>query len=120
MRLHTKLWHSRTHRLDRGLRAPGNRSVESRPLHSVRSWKSDYAIVAKLDDSTTGVPVLIETGLVNDGILAASELITTGALARQLNAEASCSRKANFEAVIETNIIDTRPGPPRILRVNCW
>jgi hypothetical protein len=84
------------------------------------AWKNDYAIVARMDDSTTGVPVLIEAGLGNDGSVAASELITSGALVTQLRSDPSCVRKANFEAVVGTNIIDTRPGPPHILRLNCW
>jgi hypothetical protein len=84
------------------------------------AWKSDYAIVASMDDSTTGVPVLIEAGLGNDGSIAASELITSGALVSQLETEAVCRGKVNFEAVVGTNIIDTRPGPPHILRLKCW
>ena len=84
------------------------------------AWKNDYAIVARIDDSNTGVPVLIEAGLGNDGSLAASELITSGALENQLRSAAVCTGKMNFEAVIGTSIIDTRPGPPHILRLNCW
>ncbi len=84
------------------------------------AWKSDYAILPRMDDSTTGVPVLIEAGLGNDGSLAASELITSDTLALKLATEPLCRNKSNFEAVIQTDIIDTRPGPPHILRMNCW
>jgi hypothetical protein len=84
------------------------------------SWKSDYAIVARMNDSITGVSVLIDAGLGNDGSIAASELISSGSLATSLAAEPSCNGKSNFEAVVETNIIDTRPGPPHILRLTCW
>lgn len=84
------------------------------------AWKNDYAVVAKMDDSTTGVPVLIEAGLGNDGSVAASELVLSGALESQLKAEVNCRGKTNFEAVVGTNIIDTRPGPPHTLRLNCW
>ena len=84
------------------------------------TWKSDYAILAKMDDPTTGVPVLMEAGLGNDGTLAASELITSDAFVSQLKNEPLCSGKSNFEAVVGTNIIDTRPGPPHILRLKCW
>jgi hypothetical protein len=83
-------------------------------------WKSDYAIVARFDDPTTGVPVLIDAGLGNDGSLAASELIGSDVLPSALAAESNCSGKANFEAVIETEIIDAKPGPPHILRLECW
>lgn len=84
------------------------------------SWKMDYAIVARMDDATTGVPVLIEAGLGNDGSIAASELILTGTIAARLKLESSCREKSNFEAVVGTELIDTRPGPPHILRITCW
>jgi hypothetical protein len=84
------------------------------------AWKSDYAIVARIDDATTGVPVLIEAGLGNDGTIAASELITSGAMTTALANEPSCRDKINFESVIETQIIDTKSGPPHVLRLTCW
>jgi hypothetical protein len=84
------------------------------------AWKSDYAVIARMDDVTTGVPVLIEAGLGNAGTLAASELITSDGLSRDLASESSCRGKANFEAVIETQIIDTKSGPPHVLRLTCW
>ncbi len=84
------------------------------------AWKTDYAIVARVDDPTTGVPVLIEAGLGNNGSIAASELITSGALVARLAVESPCKNKSNFEAVIGTDIIDTKPGPPHILRLACW
>ena len=83
-------------------------------------WKKDYAIVARLDDETTGVPVLIEAGLGNDGSLAASESITSGALTARIANEPQCRGKSNFEAVIGTDIIDSKSGPPHVLRLNCW
>jgi len=84
------------------------------------AWKSDYAVIARFDDPTTGVPVLIEAGLGNDGTLAASELISSGDLSSTLARESSCRGKRNFEAVIETQIIDTKSGPPHVLRLACW
>jgi hypothetical protein len=84
------------------------------------AWKNDYAIVARMDVPTTGVPVLIEAGLGNDGSIAASELITSAALTDNLANEASCRGKSNFEAVIGTEIIDTKSGPPHVLRLECW
>jgi hypothetical protein len=86
----------------------------------ISAWKSDYAIVAKMDDATTGVPVLIEAGLGNDGSLAASELLTGSSLPAKLADDVSCRGKSNFDAVVGTEIIDTKSGPPHILRLNCW
>lgn len=84
------------------------------------AWKSDYAVIARMDDELTGVPVLIEAGLGNTGTLAASEFITSGAISRDLENDPSCRGKRNFEAVVETQIIDTKSGPPHMLRLSCW
>ncbi|MGB6720616.1 MAG: hypothetical protein WBE72_07480 [Terracidiphilus sp.] len=84
------------------------------------AWKYDYAIVARVDDPTTGVPVLIDAGLGNDGSLAASELIASDALTKALAGEPHCREKSNFEAVVGTDIIDAKSGPPHILRLDCW
>jgi hypothetical protein len=84
------------------------------------AWKSDYAVIARMDDATTGVPVLIEAGLGNDGTLAANELIASGGLSPILANEPSCRSRRNFEAVIQTQIIDTKSGPPHVLRLTCW
>ena len=83
-------------------------------------WKSDYAILARMDDPTTGVPVLIEAGLGNEGTVAASELLNSGAMEKILAGDASCKGKANFEAVVGTEIIDMKSGPAHVLRLNCW
>lgn len=84
------------------------------------AWKNDYAVVARENDATIGVPVLIEAGLGNTGSLAASALVTSGELAHQLENDASCRGKSNFEAVIGAGIIDSSPGPPHIVRLTCW
>jgi hypothetical protein len=84
------------------------------------SWKNDYAIVAREDDATIGVPVLIEAGLGNTGSLAASEFVMSGAFRSVARDHSSCRSKSNFEAVIGTDIIDTRPGPPHVLSITCW
>jgi hypothetical protein len=86
----------------------------------MNEWKNDYAVVARVDDPSTGVPILIDAGLGNDGSLAASEFLASNALTKKLEAEPGCSAKRNFEAVIETQMIDTNPGPPHVLRLQCW
>ena len=83
-------------------------------------WTSDYSIIARMDDPTTGVPVLIEAGLGNDGTVAASELLNSGAMEKILAGDATCRGKANFEAVVGTEIIDMKSGPAHVLRLNCW
>jgi len=38
----------------------------------------------------------------------------------RLAKEVSCNGKSNFEAVIETEIIETKSGPPHVLRLIYW
>jgi len=83
-------------------------------------WTSDYSIIARMDDPTTGVPVVIEAGLGNDGTVAASELLNSGAMEKILAGDSSCKGKVNFEAVIGTEIIDMKSGPAHVLRLSCW
>ncbi len=99
---------------------PGNTQWVTDLSVPFAAWKSDYAIVARMDDVTTGVPILIEAGLGNDGTVAASEFITSGAINSALTSEPSCTGKTNFEAVIGTQIIDTKSGPPHVLGLACW
>jgi len=84
------------------------------------TWKSDYAVIARMDDEMTGVPVLIVAGLGNTGTLAAEELLSSDAISSDIASEPSCRGRKNFEAVIETQIIDTKSGPPHVLRLGCW
>jgi len=84
------------------------------------AWKNDYAIIARIDDPTTGVPMLIDAGLGNDGSIAASELLTSDILPNHMKSDPTCNGKTNFEAVIGTEIIDAKPGPPHVLRLQCW
>lgn len=84
------------------------------------NWQHDYAIVARFDDSLTGVPVMLEGGLGNNGSLAASEFLSSHDLDRSLANEPTCSGRKSFEAIIETEIIDAKPGPPHALRIVCW
>jgi hypothetical protein len=86
----------------------------------VSAWKKDYAIVARMDDPTAGVPVLIEAGLGSAGSIAASQLLTSGTMASRLRGEPRCAAKTSFEAVVETDIIEGKPGPPHIIRMECW
>jgi len=82
--------------------------------------KADYAVVAREDDATLGVPVLIVAGLGNLGTLAASALVTSDALTAKLAAEPACHSKSSFEAVVETTINGGKSGPPSVLRLACW
>jgi hypothetical protein len=81
----------------------------------------DYAIVARYRDSLTGQPVVIASGISEEGTEAAGELISNpidlDALLR--NAPANW-RNMNMEAVIETQVIDGHSGPPQVRALEFW
>lgn len=81
----------------------------------------DYAIVARIHDSTTGQPVIIAAGISEEGTEAAGEILYNPVYLNSLLAKAPANwEKLNMEAVIETQVIEGHPGPPNILAVETW
>jgi hypothetical protein len=81
----------------------------------------DYAIVARIHDSTTGQPVIIAAGISEEGTEAAGEILYNPVYLNSLLAKAPTNwEKLNMEAVIETQVIEGHPGPPNILAVETW
>jgi hypothetical protein len=78
----------------------------------------DYAIVARIHDSTTGQPVIIAAGISEEGTEAAGEILYNPVYLDRLLAKAPADwEKKNMEAVIETQVIQGHSGPPNILAV---
>jgi hypothetical protein len=81
----------------------------------------DYAIVARIHDNVTGQPVIILGGILGEGTEAASEVVSNPAYMDAMLKKAPKNwAQLNLEAVIETNVIDGKPGPPNILAVEAW
>jgi len=81
----------------------------------------DYAIVARIHDSTTGQPVIIAAGISEEGTEAAGEILYNPVYLDTLLAKAPPNwEQMNMEAVIETQVIEGHPGPPTILAVETW
>jgi hypothetical protein len=81
----------------------------------------DYAIVARIHDSTTGQPVIIAAGISEEGTEAAGEILYNPVYLNSLVAKAPADwEKKNMEAVIETQVIEGHSGPPNILAVETW
>jgi hypothetical protein len=81
----------------------------------------DYAIVARIHDGTTGQPVIIAAGISEEGTEAAGEILYNPVYLDSLLARAPKNwEQLNMEAVIETQVIEGHPGPPRILAVETW
>ena len=81
----------------------------------------DYAIVARIHDSTTGQPVIIAAGISEEGTEAAGEILYNPQFLDSLLAKAPADwQSKNMEAVIETQVIQGHSGPPNVLAVETW
>jgi hypothetical protein len=81
----------------------------------------DYAIVARYLDQTTGQLVVVAAGIGGNGTISAGEFLTDRKFLAQLveHAPKDWARK-NVEAVIATQVIDGKSGPPRVVAVHFW
>ncbi len=81
----------------------------------------DYGLVARFHDPTTEQIVMVAAGIGENGTVAASRLLTEPRLLSELRKEGKYPRyDQNFECVVETQIIDGKPGPPRVVALNLW
>jgi len=81
----------------------------------------DYAIVARIHDSTTGQPVVIAAGISEEGTESAGEILYNPVYLDTLLAKAPQNwDQMNMEAVIETQVIEGHPGPPNVLATEFW
>jgi hypothetical protein len=86
-----------------------------------KSLARDYAVVARLHDKVTGEPVIILAGILGEGTEAASEVISNPAYLDEMLQKAPKNwDQLNLEAVIEANVIEGHPGPPKIIAVDTW
>lgn len=81
----------------------------------------DYGLVARYHDPSTGQIIVVAAGIGENGTLEASEMLTDQKYLGELRTEHVLpQRYQNMEAVIETEMIDGKPGPPHILAVHTW
>jgi hypothetical protein len=81
----------------------------------------DYGLVARFHDPTTEQIVVVAAGIGENGTVAASRLLTDERYLSELKRDKHLPRPdQNFECVVETQIIDGKPGPPRIVATYFW
>lgn len=81
----------------------------------------DTAIVARLLDSNTGQFTMIIAGIGTEGTQAASEFVTRPDLLEAgLRKLPAGWQKKNVEIILETNVTDYVPGPPRVTAFYVW
>lgn len=81
----------------------------------------DYAIVARFADHATENTVIIAAGLGEDGTSAAADFLTHPQYLKALGDGAPKNWNVkNVQAVIKTQVIDGKPGPPVVITKYFW
>jgi hypothetical protein len=81
----------------------------------------DYAIVARYFDPLIEQPVIIVAGVGQTGTVAASEFVTSERAIEDMKKLAPEGwNNGNVEVVLQTDLIDGRPGPPHIIASHFW
>jgi hypothetical protein len=105
--------------VDRQNSSPGRWSV---PLSTpYLRLSKDYGIIARLTDPTTDQPVIIAAGLAAQGTVAAGEMLSNQEYLRGILQQAPKNwRNMNMEAVIATEVIEGKSGPPHVVAAYFW
>jgi hypothetical protein len=96
-----------------------------------RTWRSnfrqsqqfgdDYAIVARLLDSKTGQFTIVAAGITGSGTQTAGEFVSNPEfLDKGLSAAPPDWQKRNMEVVLQTSVIDSVAGPPKVVAIYFW
>jgi hypothetical protein len=81
----------------------------------------DYAIVARFVDPDTDQHVVVAAGIGRGGTVAAGEfLVDAHRMNEMMSQVPSGWNRKNIEIVLETQVIQSRSGPPRITAVQVW
>jgi hypothetical protein len=83
--------------------------------------KKDYAIVGRLSNGTSGQMTVVVAGMGAAGTTAASQFVTDSRYLDHLAQQIPKGRNTkNLEAIISVQVVDSRPGAPRLEVVEVW
>jgi hypothetical protein len=100
---------------------PNNKKWSINTLTPYYEMNRDFGLVARFHDPTTDQIIVVSAGIGENGTVAASQLLSNERFFKELRKEQKLPRREqNFEAVIETQIINGRLGPPRIVATYLW
>jgi hypothetical protein len=81
----------------------------------------DFAVVSRLLSSRSGRPVLTIAGIGPSGTEIAGEFVANRAFLEALAAKSPAGwQNRNMQVVLETEVIEGHPGPPRIQAIHTW
>ena len=82
---------------------------------------TDFAIVARFNDPTTGGPVMVIAGISSNGTEAADEfMVSPKALADLLRTAPRGWGDRNFEAVLKVQVVDGDTGASSVVASYFW
>jgi len=81
----------------------------------------DYALIARFTDPNTGKPTIIVAGIGRGGTITGGEFLTDpDDLSQLMTAARAAGSKKNLEIVLSTQIIDGKPGSPKMEATYFW
>jgi len=100
---------------------PGNLNWTIDRTEQQKGVYKDFAIVARFVDPNTDRIVMVAAGIARGGTVAAGEFLVDPVQIRELAKTAPKDwSKKNMELVLETQVIDGRSGPPRLVAAHFW
>jgi len=100
---------------------PGHKVWAINTLTAFDQVAHDYGLVGRFHDPTTEQTVVVAAGIGENGTIAASELLSDRKYLAELSKQGvSPGRNQNWEAVVETKMIDGKPGPPHVIASYIW
>ena len=102
------------------IKAPDNEAWSVRLHDKYTSVMQDYAIVARIHSDEIGQPVLIAAGVGMSGTAAAGEFLSDPKRVAELSKRlgGAALRDHDFEAVLQTDVVNGVAGPAKILAVD--
>ena len=97
--------------------------TEWKVVNSWPHWRmpTDYAIVSRVFNPTTGQAVVIAAGITQYGTHAAGEFITNPAYFSEALSQAPRGwYRKNIQVVLSTKVVSGAHGPPKVLAVHFW
>jgi hypothetical protein len=84
------------------------------------AFTQDYALVGRFNNPATGETNVIAAGIGANGTLVASECLTDSNCLKTIIERDPARGRKNIEAVLGTQVIDGKSGPPTVLAVHSW
>jgi hypothetical protein len=98
---------------------PARRDWAVQMDQSLKDLKTDYAVVSRYTDSLTDTAVIEVAGMRSYGTIAAAEFVSNPRYMNEVkNIPSNCERNEQF--VLQAQVIDGVPGPPRVVAMHCW